>query len=530
MHTRRLILPFVAFLFSACGGDASDPTRVIGPLPIASIEITPGSDTLTAFGATVQFNTVVKDANGRILTGRPLAWIATDFGVALVNSTGLATAVSNGTTMIQVSGDGIMSSASLTVSQDIAAVEVTPSVDTLRAVGAVTQFTADVKDANSNPIADVIIVWSSGDPSVAMIDTMGVATSTGAGETTITALVRGVQGLAVLTVEPTAEPFFDSLSTGAGHGCGLTPAGGLFCWGENESGRLGDGTAIDRLTPVPVSGGLTFASAEAGGSNACGTTRSGDTYCWGWNSEGQVGDGTATDRLAPVLVAGGLSFTSVSPGTFHTCGITVGGDAYCWGAGGFGRLGDGIATSSLTPVLVSGGLSFASISAAGFHTCAITTGDDAYCWGDNAFGKLGDFTSIDRPAPVPVSGGLSFASVSAGPVHTCGITTGGDAYCWGRNQDGQLGSGAGDSPTPVLVPGGLSFVSVSLGNSHTCGTTTNGEAYCWGQNGFGQLGDGTETNHLTPALVSGGLNFASVAAGTWHTCGLTAVGQIGSVV
>ena len=48
-------------------------------------------------------------------------------------------------------------------------------------------------------------------------------------------------------------------STTAPHTCGVTPGGAAYCWGYNRYGQLGDGTGgTYRLTPVAVSGGLTF--------------------------------------------------------------------------------------------------------------------------------------------------------------------------------------------------------------------------------------------------------------------------------
>ena len=46
----------------------------------------------------------------------------------------------------------------------------------------------------------------------------------------------------------------------------MTAAGDAYCWGANRDGPLGDGTTNRSLTPVLVSGGLSFASVSAGGS------------------------------------------------------------------------------------------------------------------------------------------------------------------------------------------------------------------------------------------------------------------------
>jgi alpha-tubulin suppressor-like RCC1 family protein len=45
---------------------------------------------------------------------------------------------------------------------------------------------------------------------------------------------------------------FASLAPGFFYTCGLTAAGGAYCWGSNQYGQLGDGTTTDRSVPVPV--------------------------------------------------------------------------------------------------------------------------------------------------------------------------------------------------------------------------------------------------------------------------------------
>src|SRR3989449_9469092 len=84
----------------------------------------------------------------------------------------------------------------------------------------------------------------------------------------------------------------------------------------------------------------TFARVSAGGAHTCGVTSGGAAYCWGSKGDGELGDGTTADRLSPVPVAGGVSFAAVSAGFAHTCGVTAGGAAYCWGYNGSGGRGD----------------------------------------------------------------------------------------------------------------------------------------------------------------------------------------------
>ncbi len=131
-----------------------------------------------------------------------------------------------------------------------------------------------------------------------------------------------------------------------------------YCWGRNFHGQVGDGTAEQRLRPTAVHAGVLFAGVSPGGDHTCGVTAGGAAYCWGANSLGQVGDGTAgSDRLTPVPVAGGLQFGPINAGLAHTCAVTTEHQAYCWGNNNQGELGDGNrGTSHATPVAVAGAM------------------------------------------------------------------------------------------------------------------------------------------------------------------------------
>jgi alpha-tubulin suppressor-like RCC1 family protein len=115
----------------------------------------------------------------------------------------------------------------------------------------------------------------------------------------------GTSGTDRLTPTPAAGGLaFAVLTAGNESTCGLTSGGAAYCWGDNTAGEVGDGTSgTDRLTPTPVAGGLTFTSLTAGSLHTCGLTSGGAAYCWGGNQYGDLGDGTATTRLTPTPVA-----------------------------------------------------------------------------------------------------------------------------------------------------------------------------------------------------------------------------------
>ena len=251
---------------------------------------------------------------------------------------------------------------------------------------------------------------------------------------------------------------FSALAAGAAHTCGLTSAGAAYCWGLDLFGELGSSPLTGNFssTPQAVSGGWSFVALTAGVYHTCGLTSLGAAYCWGDNETSQLGNGStgfSTDTT-PVAVSGGLTFSALAAGSWHTCGLAGSGAAYCWGSNYGGQLGTGSATDSSIPVAVSGGLTFSAVAAGGDHSCGLTSTGAAYCWGVNNSGQLGDGSITNSSTPVAVSGGLTFSTLTAGAGHTCGLTSTKTTYCWGDNQYGQLGNGSTtNSSVPVAVVG-----------------------------------------------------------------------------
>ena len=294
-------------------------------------------------------------------------------------------------------------------------------------------------------------------------------------------------------------------SSGASHSCAITLSNVPYCWGLNIDGRIGN--AQNGSTPVPapaaVSSANVYRSLSAGTTHTCATTTSDKLFCWGSNDQGKLGVGSATALFnSPQAVAPSLNIVSVAAGALHTCAASSTGSLYCWGSNASGQAGLGNAAGANIPTLIAG-TPYAQIVAGENHTCGRRTGGDVRCWGNNEFGQLGDGTTTTRTTPVPSAPGILFKSITAGQFHTCGITNAGVAYCWGLGTSGQLGyGGVNSSLIPQPVGGGLTFSVISAGGLQTCGITTGRVAYCWGNNQYGALGDGTQIHSSLPVKVA----------------------------
>ncbi len=205
---------------------------------------------------------------------------------------------------------------------------------------------------------------------------------------------------AVPTAVAGGQPFL-SVSAGQQRTCGVTAANAVLCWGNIWTYRSnGLEYSREQLLPQTVPAAPALQSLSVGTFTTCGVSGQA-AYCWEANPYGEMGDGTTDGSLTPVPVSGGLSFAAVSAGIIQTCGITVDGAAYCWGNDTFGQLGVSSGTLSArcgtqslpcaeTPVRVIGWRQFTSISTGlGNHVCGVTTDTNIYCWGLAQSGQLG---------------------------------------------------------------------------------------------------------------------------------------------
>jgi alpha-tubulin suppressor-like RCC1 family protein len=147
-----------------------------------------------------------------------------------------------------------------------------------------------------------------------------------------------------------------AISAGLDHACAVTATATLKCWGENSNGQLGDGQVCGTgacTIPVDVAGLTSVQAVAAGGFHTCALHGTGGVSCWGRNLDGQLGDGTNMQRTSPVAVSLPAAATAIGAGSYHSCAATAEG-LRCWGLNNYGQLGDGSQSNRNAPVAVKG--------------------------------------------------------------------------------------------------------------------------------------------------------------------------------
>jgi alpha-tubulin suppressor-like RCC1 family protein len=192
--------------------------------------------------------------------------------------------------------------------------------------------------------------------------------------------------------------------------------GTVFAWGDNTFGQLGDESRRFQGNPVQVSR-LTDARSIAAGEVSSFAVRSdGSVVAWG-RGGGRLGDGTVIDRIWPVPLPGLADVEQIGVSR-HGLARTAAGVVWFWGNAFHGESGDGTRGGVyLRPVRVPGLPRIEDIAVGGTHNLALQSNGTVWAWGSGAYGELGVEPAVsiqDTPIAVPLPGGRQATSIGAG--------------------------------------------------------------------------------------------------------------------
>ncbi|MBI5489371.1 MAG: hypothetical protein HY905_18710 [Deltaproteobacteria bacterium] len=354
-----------------------------------------------------------------------------------------------------------------------------------------------------------------------------------------------------------ALPEGPQLGAGAMHTCYLHPDGRVLCWGSNTFGNLGDGTDIDRYSPVAVRGLDDAVLLAVDATGACARRAGGDVLCWGTIGTASPGS------LEPVPVAGLAGVVRLILLYDDICGLTpagdvlcrarredpgageatrddgaadavelvgggrtacirrAGGEVRCWGANDYGQLGDRTTNASASAVAVAGIDDAVALWSSGTTTWARRADGSVWVWGfDETRDVLDQASPPMGPRPVTEQADL-FARVADVQLR-CLRTVDGEVWCRSLTEDGTALSVERtrvEFPSPVR--------GLAVGGVHACGVDEAGQVRCFGQNRDGQLGLGGSADSVAGSTPVPGVDDATqIVAGEWDACALRRSGRV----
>ena len=336
--------------------------------------------------------------------------------------------------------------------------------------------------------------------------------------------------------------------------------GGLWSWGDNEKGRLGQNNQVDYSSPKQVGSDTNWADIASTTGNNCAAIKSdGTLWVWGQNPGGVLGQNQASAQLAavssPVQVGSDTTWASKSDEEFgsdrskfstggNILAIKTDGTLWGWGYNQYGLVANNTSTPTTysSPVQIPG-TTWKYVSSNGQCIHGIKTDGTLWGWGRTQYGWVGNNVhsdNINYSSPVQIPG-TTWRTINLRNFNVLATKTDGTLWAWGVNVGGSLGQNNMISySSPVQIPGTTWKQAVAGENDEAAGVKTDGTLWVWGYNENGLFGipsiaaddkrsspvqvPGTTWNNLE--VFNGGM-FATKTDGTLWSWGKNTAGQLG---
>ena len=243
----------------------------------------------------------------------------------------------------------------------------------------------------------------------------------------------------------------------------------------------------------------------------------GGLYMWGSNSYGTLGDGTTTSRSSPVQIGSDTTWTDLYGGSSFTIATKTDGTLWSWGYANAYRTGlDTNETNYSSPVQINDATDWSGASLSGGEMGGGGVKEDGtlWIWGRAPpNGEPGTYESV----PVQVGSLTDWKKLATGKRGAHAVKTDGTLWVWGVSDDGVQGLGDDAEPlySPVQVGSLTDWKHVGRSRTHdlVMATKTDGTLWGWSINTNGVLGQGNTTTYSSPVQVGSLTDWDTVECG-----------------
>lgn len=336
--------------------------------------------------------------------------------------------------------------------------------------------------------------------------------------------------------------WIESMGDSNGTTFAIRENGGLWAWGNNSSGQLGDGTGASRKTPARIAPDQTWRSVSARAGSVFAVRSDGTLWAWGRNEPGSgalgIGRGRAGVQFSPVQVGTNANWrlvqaslgsvlvvtnqeqfsvtnsngvvTNITTNVVRTFAVGRGG-AGLRGAGETGEIwgwGSALVSANFNgPNLIGVPTNFVPVRVGTkanwrqlvfahdpFALQAEEEGAGLTLWKYNVTGDFEAFPSATNPAHLgwKTLRGAQTGEGTNARGHVVGVKTNGTLWAWGDNRQGQVdpqlnAQAIQEDPWQITGIDGVEddgWSEVAAGPGHSLALTKAGQVFTWGSLGF----------------------------------------------
>jgi hypothetical protein len=147
-----------AQLVARSGSATATATVSVRQVP-AIIQVSPSTVTFTSFADTLRLSARVLDSRGNAIAQPTVVWSTSDTTVTL-SASGLVTSRANGSATVRATSSGATATASVSVRQVPATIQISPSTVTFTSFADTLRLSARVLDARGNALVQPTVAWS----------------------------------------------------------------------------------------------------------------------------------------------------------------------------------------------------------------------------------------------------------------------------------------------------------------------------------------------------------------------------------